>query len=106
MLSGLAHAKGPVIVPVTDNYNIAFSDVQFIKVTLATIAVGMLGFFCRWVFLLIFKNQDSADVKLDRISDQLARLEQNLIHIERHSVFREEVVEMIRSELEYRDGLK
>ncbi len=102
----VAHAKGPVVVPVTGNYNVAFEDIQFIKYTLASILLAALGFIIKGIVSLFFKKQDSDGLKLDRVIEAITRLEGNVSYLERHTVKKEDLIMLVRTELNYRKSVK
>lgn len=98
-----ASKSGPVIIPVAGDYNIAFTDIQYIKYTLSTIALAALGFVAKYIFELVFKRQDSVEIRLDKVIDALTRLETNFSHLERHAVKKEDLLLIIRQEIQYHE---
>ncbi len=106
LLSAVTFARGPVVLPVAGDYNIAFSDVQFIKYTLSGILLSVLGFILKWAFELIFKKQSSVDSRLEKIVDSLSRLETKFEHLDRHAVRKEDLLVFVRAEMQYRESVR
>lgn len=102
----MASSTKPIILPVSGNYNIAIEDIQFIKYTLAGILISALGFVGKWVVSLFFKKQDSVDMRLDTVIEALTRLESNVGYLERHTVKKEDLLLVIRQEIQYRDSIR
>lgn len=102
----MANSTKPIVLPVAGDYNIAFSDIQFIKYTLAGILLSTFGFIAKYIFEMIFKKQDGVDLRLDKVIESLTRLEGNVSYLERHTVKKEDLIMLVRSELKYRKSVK
>ncbi len=99
-----AYAKSPVILPVAGDYNIAVSDINFIKYTLAGILISILGFIGKWIFERIFSKQDSTDVKLAEVLKIVHKIDANQSYLERVTVKKEDLLLIIRQEIQYHES--
>lgn len=106
----LAQARGnqtsPVIIPVGDSHYAAASDIEVIKNTLIGMLLTGIGWLVAFIITRFFKKQDSDDGKMDEIIKIMTRLETNVNYLERVTVKKEDLAAFIRTEMEYRDGLK
>lgn len=100
----MAFAKNnTVIIPVGDDHYVAASDIVWIQRTLLGIFGGILVWLGKQIISLFFKKQDSTEHKLDEIMRAISRLEGNVTYLERTSVKKEDLVELVRREIKYRE---
>ncbi len=96
-------AKAPIIVPVAGEYNIAFADSQIIKYTLAGILISISGFVAKWLFELIFKKQDSTEMKLSELIKLVTKIDAHQSYLDRVTVKKEDILLIIRQEIKYHE---
>ncbi len=101
LLTVVAHADNAIIAT-GDNHYVNY-NIDVIEKTLIGILLTVIGWLIVFIISRFMKGKDSNDKKLDELIKIVTKLDTKVDYLERISVKREDITDLIRSEMKYRE---
>ncbi len=100
----VAHADNAIIAT-GDNRYVNY-NIDVIEKTLIGILLTIIGWLIAFIISRFIKGKDSNDTKLDELIKIVTRLDTNVAYLERITVKREDLTDLIREEMKYREEIR
>jgi hypothetical protein len=100
----LSMADGPTLIQLSDGHYAAAPEIVVIERALIGILATLVSALIMFGVTRIFKGKDKDIDFKEYVKESLVRIEYKTDYLEKHTVKREDLIDLVRSELEYRDA--
>ncbi len=90
------------IISTGNNHYVSY-EIDVIEKTLIGILLAVIGWLIAFIISRFIKGKDSNDRKLDELIKIVTKLDTKVDYLERISVKKEDITDLIRNEIKYRE---